>query len=79
MFTLETTKVYYVTSSLGSLTFKLLFDFAQMFISDKDLDWNKLSNNKKKLTSMYNVIYPSKNYISGSFNGEKKTKCLFLN
>jgi tyrosyl-DNA phosphodiesterase-1 len=77
-FTLESTKIYYVTSSLGSLNFKLLYDFSKMIFPEPSFNWEKATANKLQLINMFNVIYPSKNYISGSYFGESRANCLFL-
>jgi tyrosyl-DNA phosphodiesterase-1 len=77
-FRLETTRIYYVTSSLGSLNFKLLFDFSKILFQESSFNWDYAVKNKQALLDMFNVIYPSRNYISGSYFGESRANCLFL-
>lgn len=77
-FKLESTRIYYVTSSLGSLNFKLLFDFSKILFQEPSFNWDSATKNKQALLDMFNVIYPSRNYISGSYFGESRANCLFL-
>lgn len=77
-FRLDTTRIYYVTSSLGSLNFKLLFDFSKMLFQEPWFTWEYAVKNKQQLLDMFNVVYPSRNYISGSYFGESRANCLFL-
>lgn len=77
-FTLQSTKIYYITSSLGSLNFKLLYDFSKMVFHEPSFNWDFATKHRAELTAMFNVVYPSKNYISGSYFGESRANCLFL-
>ena len=77
-FRLDSTRVFYVTSSLGCLNFKLLYDFSKMIFSDSAFDWDFAVAHKDQLVSMFNVVFPSANYISGSYFGESRANCLFL-
>ena len=77
-FKLDSTKIYYVTSSLGSLNFKLLYDFSKMIFQENSFNWQYAVDNKNSIINMFNVIYPSSKYINGSYFGESRANCLFL-
>ncbi len=77
-FKLETTRIYYITSSLGCVSFKLLFDFAKSIFTDVWFTWDYAVKHRDQVLSLFNVIYPSKNYISGTYFGESRANCLFL-
>lgn len=77
-FRLDTVRIYYITSSLGCVSFKLLFDFAKSIFSDSWFTWDYAVKHRDLVLSMFNVIYPSRNYISGSYFGESRANCLFL-
>ena len=77
-FKLESTRIFYVTSSLGCLCFKLLYDFAKIVFHENSFNWDYAVSRKEELINMYNVIFPSSNYISGSYFGESRANCLFL-
>lgn len=77
-FEVEKTKIHYVTSSLGSLNFKLLFDFAQAIFPGFHVQLSNIYHNQNKLADLFDVIYPSQKYIAGTYFGESKAKCLFL-
>lgn len=77
-FDVDKTKIHYVTSSLGSLNFKLLFDFAQAVFPSLHTQLGNIYNSQGRLVDLFDVIYPSRKYIAGTYFGETKAKCLFL-
>lgn len=78
-FTLENMMISYQSSSLGMVDFKLLFDLAYSFVPGWRFEWSHLSRElKEDIIGVFNVIFPTREYIEDSLLGPETAKCVFL-
>jgi tyrosyl-DNA phosphodiesterase-1 len=78
-FTLEKTRISYVSSSINVIDTRLLFDIAYSFIPKFPYESRHLSKDlSQKLKSMFNVIFPTEKYVENSTLGSKHANCIFL-
>lgn len=77
-FTFDSIKVYYMTSSVGVLTSKLILDFCSCFVEELWAKQKPTFEEKEKLISKFNVLFPSQEFVEKSKFGVKSGSCLFL-
>lgn len=77
-FTLENMSVYYLTSSLGALNWKLITDFASSFLAKPFAKLKPSFEEKEQIIGNFNVIFPSQKFVENSKFGTKSASCLFL-
>ena len=71
-------KIYYITTSINSITSDLLISLAEALFGNRERFWDEIKNRKQTFLDTFRIIYPSTNYVNGSFAGSKVIKCLFL-
>lgn len=77
-YSIERTKVVYLTSSINSINLALLYDLGKAIFCDNIPDYPCIKINKQSLLNCFQIVYPSANYVAGSYFGEAAAKCLFL-
>ena len=78
-FNLNKVMISYVSSSINVIDSRLLFDIAYSFIPDFPYESRHLSSElSKKIKSMFNVIFPTKEYVQNSTLGPQNANCIFL-
>lgn len=78
-FNLESTTFHYVSSSLGVVDSRVLFDLAYAFIPGFAYESRHLSDELGQLLkNMFRVVFPSKKHVTNSALGPKNANSLFL-
>ena len=78
-FTLQKTRISYVSSSINIIDNRLLFDIAYSFIPQFPFESRHLSKDlNRKIKSMFKVIFPTEQYVQNSTLGPKMANCIFL-
>ena len=78
-FLLDSTSFCYVSSSIGMIDLRLLFDLAYAFVPGFKYEFRHLSDDlSEKIRNMFSVVYPSKIHVTESALGPENANCLFL-
>lgn len=77
-FTPDNIRIYYLTSSLGTITWKFIIDFASCFLVTKDAKTPLSFPERDSIASRFAVLYPSGQFVEKSRFGPKSASCLFL-
>ena len=78
-FILEKTRICYVSSSLGMIDLRMLFELAYAFVPGFEFEFRHLSEElSSKIREMFQVVFPSKQHVLDSALGPENANCLFL-
>ena len=78
-YNLDDLRITYVTSSLGVIDIRLLFDIAYSFIPFFPYESRHLSVElMTKLKDIFYVVYPTEEYVENSSLGPENANCIFL-
>jgi len=77
-YSLKHSTIHYLTSSLTKLSFKLMQDFASSLVLDPSEFALEMHEIRPRLIRLFRVLWPSQQYVAGSFLGASNCLGLFL-
>lgn len=77
-FSVKNLTAYYISSSLGVLSQRLICDFLKCFLNNKFLPKESENDFAELIEHRFRVIYPTRRYIDGTYLGSGSSQSLFL-